>query len=78
MARPSTALLNNPGSYFALLAALIAGGCLLGSAGAQEGQTNPNPAQNFLIEHEVSHRSERSASAEDRPDRHQQVAGRSL
>jgi glucose/arabinose dehydrogenase len=56
MARPSTALLNNPGSYFALLAALIAGGCLLGSAGAQEGQTNPNPAQNFLIEHEIGHR----------------------
>jgi glucose/arabinose dehydrogenase len=56
MARQSTALLNSFGNCVALLAALFAGGSLLAAAGAEEGQTNPNPAQNFLIEHEIGHR----------------------
>jgi glucose/arabinose dehydrogenase len=56
MARQSTALVNNFGNYAGLLAALIAGASLITSVAAQDGQTNPNPAQNFLIEHEIGHR----------------------
>ncbi len=56
MARPSTAFLKNSGSYVVFLAAVIAGSLLLGAADAEEGQTTPNPAQNFLVEHEIGHR----------------------
>jgi glucose/arabinose dehydrogenase len=56
MARQSTALVNRFGNYVGLLAALIAGASVITSTGAQEGQANPNPAQNFLIEHEIGHR----------------------
>ena len=56
MARQSTALLSNPGKYLVLLAALLAGGSILAAAGAEEGQTNLTPAQNFLTEHEIGHR----------------------
>jgi glucose/arabinose dehydrogenase len=56
MTRQSTAIVSNFGNYVGLLAALLAGASLIATVDAQEGQTNPNPAQNFLIEHEIGHR----------------------
>jgi glucose/arabinose dehydrogenase len=56
MARQSTARVSNCGKYFVLLAALTVAGPLLAAAGAEEGQTNPTSAQNFLAEHEMGHR----------------------
>ena len=56
MARQSTARVSNCSKYFVLLAALTVAGPLLAAAGAEEGQTNPTSAQNFLAEHEIGHR----------------------
>jgi glucose/arabinose dehydrogenase len=56
MAQRSTALVSNPGKYFVLLAALTVCSSLLAAASAEEGQTTPTPAQNFVVEHEIGHR----------------------
>src|SRR3984885_11694383 len=78
MARQSTALVNSFGNCVALLAALIAGGSLLAAAGAQEGQTDTTPAQNFLIEHEIGHRFHIDAAELPTPKIRPIVTSRSL
>lgn len=55
MTQQATARARNLGSCFIFLAAFVAGSSLLSSAGAEE-STSANPAQNFLIEHEIGHR----------------------
>ena len=56
MTQQTTPRARNFAAYFIVLAAFGAGSFVLSSAGAEEGATNANPAQNFLIEHEIGHR----------------------